>query len=527
MRIGLAQIDTRVGDFEGNCARIRAAARAAAEHAADLVVFPELTITGYPPRDLLFDPSFVASALDSAESLAADLSDGPPIVVGLPRPSTTTLPGHPSLNNVAAVLAHGTVTGFGPKRLLPSYNVFNETRWFLPGDRSLLLDLPKRTGLIVCEDMWDEGYPVHPSAELRAEGADLIACISASPYRPGTLQARLVNARRHALPFVFVNAVGANDELIFDGQSFALDARGDVIAMLPRFEEAVEVVDFGAPHLCDVSPWSVERELFGALSLGIRDFALKNGLRHAVVGLSGGIDSALVACLAREALGPDAVTAVAIPSRFTDRRSTDAASAIADALAIRLEIVPLEGLHAAAEATLQTLLDGPRGETAAENLQARLRMAVLATYVNRQGGLLLNTSNKTELSLGYGTLYGDMAGTLAVIGDLTKTQVYDVARWYDSGRGVIPAFVAERPPSAELRPDQVDPFDYPSVAPIVESIVRGDSTPPEATEHEVGRFRRMIRAAEAKRWQAGIVLKVSETAFGSGRMIPVTHVWGR
>jgi NAD+ synthetase len=371
--------------------------------------------------------------------------------------------------------------------------------------------------------MWDEGYAVHPGSELREAGASVLVCISASPYRPGTFVTRLRHARQQGLPFLFVNAVGATDELVFDGRSFALDDRGNVVAALPAFEEAVVVVDLSTPASVEVPAWPVERELFFALALGVRDFAQKNGIRHAVLGLSGGIDSTLVACIAAEALGPRNVTAVAMPSRYTDPRSTECARALADGLGIAFEAIPIDELHTAGEATLGGLLEGARGGVAAENLQARLRMLLLTTVVNSRGGVLLNTSNKTELALGYGTLYGDMAGTLSVVGDLTKPQIYAVARWYDSTRNVIPRFVLDRPPSAELRYDQVDPFDYPVVAPVVDAIVRGEGN--TGGDADVASLARSIHSAEHKRWQSGIVLKVSEKAFGTGRMVPVTHSW--
>ncbi|HEX4963179.1 MAG TPA: NAD(+) synthase [Thermoanaerobaculia bacterium] len=259
-------------------------------------------------------------------------------------------------------------------------------------------------------------------------------------------------------------------------------------------------------------------ELFAALVLGVRGFAAKNGLQHLFLGLSGGIDSALVAVIAAEAVGPGRVTALAIPSRHTDPRSTEAARELAAGLGIAFEEIPLDPLHVAARTSLSHLLLEDTGTTD-ENLQARLRALILTAYVNRRGGLLLNTSNKTEISLGYGTLYGDLAGTLSVIGDLTKPQVYAVARWVAEHRAAIPPFILERPPSAELKPDQVDPFDYPVVAPAVESLVQGE---PAGTEAE--RWRRPLLAAEHKRWQHGIVLKVSDKAFGTGRMMPVTRV---
>lgn len=528
MKLGLAQIDTRVGDFAGNAARVEAATEAAARGGADVVVFPELAVTGYPPRDLLYDTAFVDAAIDQTDRLAARLAGGPAVVVGSVARAAWAPPRHPGLLNVAAVLEGGEVRARVEKRLLPGYDVFFEPRWFVPGNASAPVAFGRtRAGILVCEDLWDEGYDASPGADLVAAGAGVLVCISASPFRAGVYERRLALAGRHGVPLVFVNLVGANDEVIFDGGSFAADAEGRAVAALPRFEEAVRVVELDDASPIDAPETDASEELFRALALGVRDFARKNGVRRAVLGLSGGVDSALVACVAREALGPEAVTAVALPSRYTDPRSTETARELADALGIAFEVVEIEPMHAAAEGALGDLLAGEGGAIAAENVQARLRALALMAVVNRKGGLLLNTSNKTELALGYGTLYGDMAGTLSVIGDLTKPRVYDVARWYDAGRGVIPAFILDRPPSAELRPDQIDPFDYPREAPVVEALVAGTPVPEGTSDEDLARYRRLLRAAEHKRWQAGIVLKTSETAFGSGRMVPVTRVSSR
>lgn len=481
------------------------------------MVLPELAVPGYPPRDLLLDPAFVDRALTATEDLARDLVEGPPAVVGTLARSGAATPGHPGLWNAAALLADGAVQAVVAKRLLPAYDVFHETRWFRPGPPSSPLEIAgRRVGLLLCEDLWDEGYPEHPAAELATAGADLLIAISSSPYRRGILARRLGHAARTGLPLVYVNAVGANDELIFDGRSFVTDREGALLARLPAFREAVEVVDLAAPSLEPVEELPPEQELFEALTLGVRDFAAKNGLRRVFLGLSGGVDSALVACIAAAAVGPEAVTALALPSRHTDPRSTESARELAAALGIGFEVVPLEPLHDAARAALPALLDTEG--TVDENLQARLRMLVLTAWVNRHGGLLLNTSNKTELSLGYGTLYGDLGGTLSVLGDVTKPEVQSLARWVAAHRAPIPPFILDRPPSAELRPDQVDPFDYPTVSPAVEALVQGH--PPDT---DAAPFRRLLHAAEHKRWQHGVILKVSDRAFGTGRMMPITR----
>jgi NAD+ synthase (glutamine-hydrolysing) len=538
MRVALAQINTCVGDLEGNVERCLAAIEAARSQNAALVVLPEMAVPGYPPRDILFDATFTEAVSEATTDLAHRASGGPPTVVGTLMPADRRPPGHPGLYNVAVLLDAGKARPVAVKRLLPGYDVFFEPRWFLPGPALPPTTVAgKRVGFLVCEDMWDEEYELHPPAELLAAGAELLVCLAAAPYYRRAMARRLYHARRHRCPLVHVNLCGGNDELIFDGRSFALDKRGDIIAQLAGFEEEVRVVDLekdvpiqlprsrprlggdsDAPRtglkaqensygikLTDAKP---EEELYRALVLGVRDFAQKNRLERAFLGLSGGIDSAVAAVIAAEALGPDCVTAVAIPSRYTDPRSTACARELSQALGIHLKVVELERLHVAAEETLGDLLVGG---TTAENVQARLRAMILMGFVNRYGGVLLNTSNKTELALGYGTLYGDMAGTLCPIADVTKPEVVALAHWINSVRGVIPRFILERPPSAELKPDQVDPFDYPEVAPAMERFVQENLSNPA------------LRRSEHKRWQMGVILKVSPKAFGTGRMIPITR----
>jgi NAD+ synthetase len=509
MKVALAQINTCIGDLEGNVERCLAAIETARRARADLVVLPEMAVPGYPPRDILFDTSFTEAVSEATFDLARRAQAGPPAVVGTLRPADHRPPDHPGLVNAAVLLSGGDVQLVAAKRLLPAYDVFFEPRWFLPGPPLPPVTIAGRqVGFLVCEDLWDEGYPIHPPAELLAAGAGLLVCLTASPYRQNVMKQRLLHARRPHCPLVYVNLCGANDELIFDGRSFVVDRRGDLIARLPGFEEAVQVVDVDRAGSIEPVDERVEPELFQALVLGVRDFADKNQLERAFVGLSGGVDSALVAIIAAEALGPERVRAVAIPSRYTDPRSTDCARELAEALGICFDVVELEPLHAAAEATLAGLLEGA---TTAENIQARLRAMILMSFVNRSGGLLLNTSNKTELALGYATLYGDMAGTLGPIADLTKPEVISLAHWLNTERGVIPDFILERPPSAELRPEQIDPFDYPQVAPAMERLI------------QTHRSDLALRRSEHKRWQMGVILKVSEKAFGTGRLIPITR----
>ena len=519
MRVALAQINTCVGDLEGNVERCLAAVETSRSQGADLVVLPELAVPGPPPRDILFDPSFVEASSAATADLAHRVRAGPPTAVGtLMQAGRRTLT-HPGLFNAAVLISGGEVHMMAAKRTLPAHDVFFEPRWFLPGPpASPTAVAGKRVGFLLSHDLEAElaahetrgieGVEIAPVAELLAAGAQLLVCLAASPYLQGILGHRRALARCHRGPLVYVNLCGANDELIFDGRSFAVNERGGLIAQLPAFEEQVRVIDLegdASPALPDLEP---EEELYRALVLGVRDFARKNRLERAFLGLSGGVDSALVATIATEALGPDRVTAIAIPSRYTDPRSTASARELSEALGMRFEVVDLEHLHAAAEATRGDLLEGG---TTAENVQARLRAMILMSFVNHHGGFLLNTSNKTELALGYATIYGDAAGTLCPIADLTKLQVVALARWINRARRVIPRFTLERPPTAELRPGQVDPFDYANVAPEVERLVQENCSD----------F--ALRQSEHKRWQMGVILKVSRKSFGTGRLIPITR----
>ncbi|MFZ5819668.1 MAG: NAD(+) synthase [Chloroflexota bacterium] len=518
MKLAIAQVNPIVGDLEGNVARILSAGEEARAQGADLAVFPEMAVPGYPPRDILYDSSFVEATQAATLDLAQRARGLPPLLVGSFQPSGQRLYQHPALHNVAWLVQDGEMRLAAVKRLLPVYDVFYEPRWFLPGEASLppFEIAGRKIGALICEDLWDEAYPVHPGAELKDMGADMLACLAASPYRRGVGEERLYHAKRQGLPIAFVNLVGGNDELIFDGGSFWLAGDGGEEA--GRFEEGVRVLDTMKLPRPSPSPAGRgvrgEGELFRALVLGVRDFARKNGMRRAALGLSGGIDSSAAAVIASEALGARNVTGVAIPSRYTDPRSTECARQLAEALGTRFEVVEMEAVHRSVEEALGGLLGG----TADENVQARIRMLILMSFVNRDGGFLINTSNKTELALGYGTLYGDLAGTLSPLGDVTKPEVYALARWINSEfriqnseLGIVPKFVMERAPSAELRPNQVDPFDYETLAPEIERLVRADQS------------NAAMRAAEHKRRQFGIVLKVSERAFGSGRMLPVTR----
>lgn len=509
MKITLAQINPIVGDLSGNVKRCLEAIQIARADNPDLIVFPEMALPGCHPQDILGDPGFTRAANDAMDDLVRQTRGGPPIIIGTIMPSGRPLPHHPGLYNTAALIDRGEATPVAEKRILAAYDVFHEPRWFFPGRSATPLNIAgQKIGLLMDEDLRDESHTIHPPADLISAGADMLVCLSASPYRRGEPAERLRHARRAGCPLVYVNLCGGNDELIFDGRSFVLNGRGDLIAQLPGFEPAIRTIDLEQTAPISAPEETPSAELFQALGLGLRDFAAKNSLRRAFVGLSGGIDSAVVAVIAAEALGPGNVTAVALPSRYTDPRSTETARQLAQNLGLAFEIIPLEPLHAAAETLLGDRL---KAGVTAENVQARLRMVILMSLVNQHGGFLLNTSNKTELALGYGTLYGDMAGAISPLGDVTKPEVMALARHINASKEVIPDFILRRPPSAELRPDQVDPFDYATVSPAVEALVQAN------------RSNGPMRQSEHKRRQAGVILKVSEKAFGGGRMIPITR----
>lgn len=525
MNIAVAQIDTLAGDIYGNAGRVLRAMDIAKENKADLCIFPELTLPGYAPYDLLKDDELIRKAIDATNVIAKE-TNGMGVILGTVEPAGMGPDGCQRLWNVAVLLHKGGIVARTAKTLLPSYDVFHETRYFRPAEvRKPVQFAGKRIGILICEDMWDEPYNIHPGAELKRAGAELLIVLSASPYRRKVLEQRFYHARRQRLPLVYVNAVGASDELIFDGGSFLMNAPGEVTALMPRFQESVRIFNLDSENASVDLPLNrpPEEEIFEALVSGIRGFVVKNGLQKAFVGLSGGIDSAMVLCLAKEALGADKVSALALPSRFTDPRSTESAAQLARALGVSFETICIETLHQVAKQLLGSLCE--KG-TAGENLQCRLRTMILMAHVNAKGGMLLNTSNKTELALGYGTTYGDLAGALSPLGDLPKTDVYRLARWYNSRKAVIPQFILDRLPTAELKPDQVDPFDYPHVSPIVEAMVEGVSADElrrmGATDSELRKWSALLHQSEHKRRQAPVILKVQPKSFGLGRLMPVT-----
>lgn len=569
MKVLVGQINTVVGDFEGNVRKVIAACEHAWRDGADLALFPELTLTGYPPMDLLERSSFIEAnlrALDAVRGRTA--GHRAPVIVGFAQPNPEPY-GKP-LFNAAAVLRDGHVAGIHRKVLLPTYDVFDEARYFEPGPAPAPIEVDgARIAVTICEDIWNDkavwsrtpyhedpirSLMTHPptSAGPRVgASADVVVNLSASPFVVGKLATRLELAggiaRRHGVPVVYGNLVGGNDGLIFDGESFVVSRDGDVVFTAAAFREDTTVIEIAdrksqvksnatggggaGPVTATTAGMGPARAVMEALCLGIRDFCGKLGIPGVLVGLSGGIDSAVTTCLAVRALGPDAVCGVTMPSRFTSASALEGARELARNLGIRLEEVPIDPVVDALVSALRPALgELPWGVTE-ENLQARVRGTLLMAFSNRTGALVLNTGNKSELAVGYCTLYGDMVGGLAVIGDLSKQTVYEVAREVNRERRVIPEDTLARPPSAELRPGQRDEDSlppYPALDPIVRGYVEDglDARDLVRAGHDgrvVDWVLGEIARAEFKRRQAPLALKVTSRAFGVGRRFPVVQ----
>ena len=552
MRVTIGQINTINGDYEGNVARILKAIEQARRDASDLIVFPEVTIQGYTSLDWFLDKDVVKTCLDPLKSIIPATA-GLTAIVGTVRPNDQ--PNGRRLYNSAAVISNGTLLGFADKTLLPEYDVFDDPRYFEPSQTRRLFDLGEtRLGIAVCEDFWNDKtfwrqrlYPNDPAQELIEMGANLLVSINASPFNKAKMKVRceMVSHRAKAagLPIVFVNLIGGNDGVIFDGASIISDRHGKIILQAPPFEEFVETVDLD----CGVAdarclPGDDIETVREALVLGIRDYATKNNFAKAVLGLSGGLDSAVVAALAAEALGADNVLAVMMPSPYSSRGSIDDSVDLSERLGIKTVERPIgEAFHALRnELGLPepSVRSGARAiEVAVENLQSRLRGNILMTISNAEGRLLLSTGNKSELALGYCTLYGDTNGGLAVIGDVLKTEVYELARLYNRERELIPLSIINKRPSAELAPEQFDdqslpPYDI--LDPILKLYFEQKAAPEEiiAAGHESELVYDILNRVESpanefKRRQLPPTLIISRNAIGIGRRRPVTHRYRR
>ncbi len=534
MKIALAQVDTTVGDLEGNLAVHTAWASRATEAGADVAVFPELSITGYPPEDLVLRPSFVRDNLEALEALAADTAGGCALIVGFADRTDR------GIHNAAALVGDGRVVARYHKVKLPNYGVFDERRTFTPGEASCPVRLAgSELGLTVCEDAWMPGPPFDDYAERRTP---VIVNINGSPFHRGKSAERIEICRDRALEtgswIVYVNAVGGQDELVFDGGSIVVRPDGTLAHRAAMFEEDLLLVDIEGElsSAADRPEWPPDVEqVYRALVLGLRDYVRKNGFGEMVLGLSGGIDSALVATIAVDALGPETVHALAMPSRYSSAESLEDATEVARRLGVRLDVLGIDDIFSSYLGRLQEPFAGTEPGTAEENLQARIRGTLLMALSNRFGSLVLATGNKSEYAVGYATLYGDMAGGFAPIKDVPKTLVYELARWRNADDGPIPQRVIDKPPSAELRPDQRDTDSLPpyeELDPILGAYVEDDRSTEEivALGHDpttVDRVIAMVDGAEYKRRQAAPGIKITPKAFGRDRRLPITNRYRR
>ncbi len=551
MKIGLLQLNSTVGDFAANRRKLLAGCEKARALGAEFIIAPELFLCGYPPRDLLLRADFVQASLAALAETAKSI--GPvPLCVGCVGENSER-PGR-ALRNSAAVLQNGKIIWRAHKSLLPTYDVFDEDRYFEPAKSAAPFEFNgRKLGITICEDIWNDEdfwperlYRRDPVKELIAQGAEIILNLSASPWHDGKERTRLAMLQRVArderVPLAQVNLVGANDELIFDGHSVTLDARGEVLALGKGFAEDVLVVDLesggaSVPASRLVSslappPWPArEQQLFAALSLGIRDYVHKCGFQSVIVGLSGGIDSALVAVLAAEALGPDKVLGVSMPARYSSEGSLSDAGALAKNLGIRYEVLPIEPVFQSVEKQLVKIFAGTKPNEAEENVQSRLRGVTLMALSNKFGALVLTTGNKSEMAVGYCTLYGDMCGALAVIADVFKTDIYKLARWINRERIIIPEASITKPPSAELRPNQTDQDSLPPYetldqildAYVVKNLGKEEIIRRGFDAAVVNDVINKVTFSEYKRRQAAPGLKVSPRAFGLGRRIPIAQ----
>ena len=536
LNILMAQMNTLVGDFAGNTARaIETISRVEDAADATIVVFPELTLSGYPPEDLLLRPSIERRVEQSLDRILAAMTGPAWAVIGYPRRQDGVL------YNVAGVLHRGKIIAEYRKQELPNYQVFDEKRYFLAGTQPCVVDIAGvRVGLSICEDIWEEG----PTLQAAAAGAQLLVNINSSPYHRGKRAERwdLVSrrARRSGLPIVYVNQVGGQDELVFDGGSFAVTADGEVAAAAPSFAEGEYLLQatFGSgPAVFSGLPVAPPLEEIAAiwqtLVLGVRDYVNKNRFRGVVLGLSGGIDSALTLAVAVEALGADRVEAIMMPFRYTAQMSVEDAALQSGLLGVKHKVISIEPIYEAFMASLAQEFAGTRVDTTEENLQARCRGVLLMSISNKKGLLVLTTGNKSEMAVGYSTLYGDMAGGLDVLKDVPKTLVFELSRYRNSLGPCIPQRVIDRPPSAELAPDQKDEDSLPPyevLDRILELYVERDFSADDIVatgmdREQVQRVLRLVDINEYKRRQAPIGVRITRRGFGRDRRYPITSGW--
>ncbi|MEM1153460.1 MAG: NAD+ synthase [Pseudomonadota bacterium] len=536
LSVVMAQINTHVGDFAGNATKvISVVSRVKQRDCPTVVVFPELTLSGYPPEDLLLRPSIEKRVQQALEQVLAAIDPDIYLVIGFPRRIEA------ALYNVAAVLHRGDIVAEYRKQALPNYQVFDEKRYFTAGNDACLVDIAgAKVALSICEDIWEPG----PTRQAKAAGAQLIININSSPYHIGKRQERWdllgERARESGLPIVYVNQVGGQDELVFDGGSFAVTSTGEVLAAAPNFEEGDFPVSLDLsedpPAISDLSiaPSMDDLEAtWQALVLGVRDYVNKNGFPSVVLGLSGGVDSAMTLAVAVDALGADRVEAIMMPFRYTSSMSVEDAAEQSSMLGVSHRVISIESIYDVFMKSLSPEFEGYPADTTEENLQARLRGVLLMSISNKKGSLVLTTGNKSELAVGYSTLYGDMAGGFDVLKDVPKTLVFELCRHRNLTSPTIPQRVIDRPPSAELAPDQKDEDSLPPyevLDQILERYVEQDMSAQDiiATglpEEQVRRVIRLVDVNEYKRRQAPIGVRITRRGFGRDRRYPITSAW--
>jgi NAD+ synthase (glutamine-hydrolysing) len=548
MKIAIAQLNPTIGDLASNAKQILEAAQKASQEGVRLMLTPELSLVGYPPRDLLLKPDFIAAITTTLEELARQLPTQIAVLVGTVELNHyATSKGQKSLFNSMALIDEGKIRQIFHKRLLPTYDVFDEDRYFQPGDRANTFWLSSLTiGVTICEDLWnDEGfwgkrsYEINPIEDLAKLGVDLIVNLSASPYTANKQKLREAmlkhSASRYKTPIVYVNQVGGNDDLIFDGNSVAFNRTGDVVCRAKAFAPDIETIELDEqskdllPASVTSLPETTEEEIFRALVLGVKDYARKCGFSQVILGLSGGIDSSLVAAIATEAMGANNVLGVLMPSPYSSEHSVTDAEMLVKNLGIDSYKLPIGDLMKSYDRLLEPIFAGTEFGIAEENLQSRIRGNLLMAIANKFGHLLLSTGNKSEMAVGYCTLYGDMNGGLAVIADVPKTRVFSICQWLNRDREMVPHNVLIKPPSAELKPGQVDQDSLPPyeiLDDILERTIHHHQSISQIVEagHDrevVSKVMKLISRAEFKRKQAPPGLKITDRAFGTGWRMPI------
>ena len=548
MKIALAQLNPIIGDLQNNALQILQTAREVAMQGVKLLLTPELSLCGYPPRDLLLNAHFITEMEQTLHQLATELPPDLYVLIGLatPNPNFTVAGGKPLFNSIALLTA-GKVQNIFHKRLLPTYDVFDENRYFTPGNEANYFTIDDiKIGLTVCEDLWNDedfwgkrSYLVNPIAELAAQNIDLSINLSASPYSVGKQQVREAMLKHTAIKYdravLYVNQVGANDDLIFDGCSLGFDRSGELICRGKSFDRDLIIVEFTEtdrdlkPGNIYPQPDCIDAEIWQALVLGVRDYIGKCGFQKVILGLSGGIDSALVAAIAAEAVGADRVLGVLMPSTYSSSHSVTDAIAVAANLGIKTETIPIGDLMQGYDRNLEPLFIGTEFGLAEENIQSRIRGTLLMSISNKFGHLLLSTGNKSEMAVGYCTLYGDMNGGLAVIADVPKMRVFSICKWLNREREIIPHNIIIKPPSAELKPGQVDQDSLPPyeiLDAILDAIVCQHQSPEQIIDRGydpqvVAKITKLVKRAEFKRRQAPPGLKITDRAFGTGWRMPI------